>query len=154
MTTEEQLQTLYNWVQYLKGKVLVLDKEIKELKAQSKGTPAVETQGTFRPEDNALGITVEDALRALDWSVSNGIFNAAMSDYYSHFSTPKGDVKSAYLNIKNRLTGTPTKPGELMGKAWLDYWSYKYQGKEGRLSFSIGAYFLKICEKWKEANHG
>lgn len=147
MTTEEQLQTLYNWVQYL-------NKKVEALEAQLNGKPAVKTQGTFRPEDNALGLTVEDALEALEWSVSNGIFRDAMNDFHSHFKKANGNAETSYLNIKNRLTGTPTKPGELMGKAWLDYWSHKYQGKSGSLSHTLGAYFMKICEKWKEANHG
>lgn len=146
MTQEEQIQTLYNWVQYL-------NKKVEALEAQLGGTPKAEKREVFRPEDNALGLTVEDALKALDWSVSNGIFNAAMRDFYSHFKQPGGNTNTSYLNIKNRLTGTPTKPGELMGQAWLNYWSHKYQGKDGRLSFTLGAYFMKICEKWKEANH-
>lgn len=151
MTQEEQIQTLYNWVQYLNGKVLALDKEIKELKAQP-DTTAVE-KSAFRPEDNALGITVDDALKALDWSVSNGIFRKAMTDFYSHFNKPNGNEDTSYLNIKNRITGTPTKPGELMGSAWLNYWSYKYRSKEGTLAHTLGAYFMKICAMWKEANH-
>lgn len=144
MTQEEQIQTLYNWVQYL-------NKKVEALEARLNGTPAVE-KPAFRPEDNALGLTVEDALQALDWSVSNGIFRKAMADFHSHFSKPNGNEETSYLNIKNRLTGTPTKPGELMGKAWLDYWSHKYQGKSGSLAHTLGAYFMKICEKWKEAN--
>lgn len=151
MTQEEQIQTLHNWVQYLYGKVLTLEKRVTELEAQP-NTPKVE-KPAFRPEDNALGLTVEDALKALDWSVSNGIFRKAMADFYSHFNKPNGNEETSYVNIKNRLTGTPTKPGELMGRAWLDYWSHKYRGKNGTLAHTLGAYFMKICAMWKEANH-
>lgn len=171
MTQEEQFQTLYNWVQYLYGKVMAMDKEIKELKAQSIGTPTAQPEVQ---EGNPFGLTVETAIQVLDEAYERGHVERMneiwkMRNPQLKGKTEFGGAECFYKRVKSLLETTiPTKPGERVGQTWLDYQCQNYKLKEPRTiqllgtgeliscdyKKSLGAHFAHICEMWYNYQKG
>lgn len=152
MTQEEQIQTLYNWVQYLYEKVLTLDKRVKELEAQRETQPESQDEA---PVDNPLNMSVEKALKILDFARETG----KLSEVTHMFNIAKGadiTTEQAYKNIKGRLECTvEAKPGTKVGQAWLNSFLNDYKLKEPKVKDGhvikcrpyLGAFFAELCSQ-------
>ena len=138
MTDEEKLETLNNWVQYLYGKVLSLDKRVKELEAQVNEDDC--------SSNNLLGLTVPLALEFLDRTMEDGSLGQMVDKFRQHKKDYRGtsfkDVERVYQDIKGRLECTVAlKKGDRVGQEWLDYWVERMFSSKS-LPYSIGAYFV------------
>lgn len=164
MTVEEQLQTLYNWVQYLNKKVEALEAQLNN---SPKPVPRVS-------EGNPFGLTVETAIQVLDEAYERGHVDKMnevwkMRNPQLKGKTEFGGADCFYKRVRSLLEATvPTKPGERVGQAWLDYQCQNYRLKEPRTvqllgtgefvtcdyKKSLGAHFAHICEMWYNYQKG
>lgn len=155
MTSEEKIEVLLSKINDLYvglnqayARISALEQQQAVTKPSKSGSAPKET-----PAGNTLGLTVETALQALDWSVETGVFHNAIGQFMSHYKNPQGDDKTAYQNIRNKIIGKAAPDNNArFGQEWLDYWSHNYLTKSGALRFSLGAYFMKICSMWRENN--
>lgn len=146
MTQEEQIQTLYNWVQYL-------NKKVEALEARLNTEQVNEPESQDVPVDNPLNISVEKALKILDYAMETG----KLSEVAHSFNIAKGatiTTEQAYNNIKGRLECTvEAKPGTKVGQAWLNAFLNDYKLKEPKVKEGyvikcrpyLGAFFAELC---------